>query len=73
MLDFDLKDARIKKVEHDRVIDIHALRHTFTSKVMDPKTFQKVIEHSGIRITMRYYTHRLTSDLAAAKMIPPEV
>ena len=37
------------------------------SKTMDPKSLQEIAGHTDIRVTMRYYTHRLTADLADGK------
>lgn len=66
----DLRGAGIERKTEAGLVDFHALRHTFAtmaSKVMDPKTLQEIMGHSEITVTMKYYTHRLTSDMAAAK------
>ena len=70
MLKADLDEAAIPYKRYGKAVDFHALRHSFAtmaSRVMDPRTLQEIMGHTDIRITMRYYTHRLTDDLAAAK------
>ncbi len=53
-----------------RVIDFHALRHTFISNLaaagVHPKTAQRLARHSTITLTMDRYTHLRREDLAAA-------
>ncbi len=58
-----------------RIVDFHALRHTFISSLarsgVHPKTAQALARHSTITLTMDCYTHvALTEMSAALKQIP---
>ncbi len=62
--------------ESGRVIDFHALRHTFITNLarggVHPKTAQSLARHSTITLTMDRYTHSVVSDLATAlDSLPP--
>ena len=53
-----------------RVVDFHALRHTFLTNLaagkVHPKTAQELARHSSITLTMDIYTHVGRADLSAA-------
>ena len=53
-----------------RVLDFHALRHTFISNLVrggvHPKVAQQLARHSTITLTMDRYSHTVLGDLAAA-------
>lgn len=76
MLDDDLEQAGIKKWDDDgRVIDFHALRHTFGSLLaangVHPKVAQDLMRHSSINLTMGVYTHTsLESRMGALAKLP---
>jgi integrase len=66
-----LKRAGISRVDaHGDVLDIHALRHSCASRLARagvPITHtQRLLGHSSIELTSRYYTHLGTDDLRAA-------
>ena len=60
-----------------RVVDFHALRHTFISNLaaggVHPKTAQTLARHSTITLTMNRYTHQLAGDEAAALRVLPDL
>jgi hypothetical protein len=67
----DCQTAKIAR--HDdsgRVVDFHALRHTFISSLaaagVHPKTAQVLARHSTISLTMDRYTHTIRGAEAAA-------
>ena len=68
---------RIDAGDADKVIDFHALRHTFISNLarggVHPKVAMDVARHSTIELTMRAYTHTLLPDRAAALDALPDV
>ncbi len=71
MLRADLKVAEIPyKDERGRVVDFHALRHTFITNLarngVHPKVAQTLARHSTIDLTMNHYTHLDLKDQAAA-------
>ena len=71
MLAKDCQAAGIQKYdESGRVVDFHALRHTFitnlTKSGIDPKTAQLLARHSSISLTMDRYTHIRLDDVALA-------
>jgi integrase len=76
MLRKDLEAAGIPiKDEYGRVIDFHALRHTFGSMLaaagVHPKVAQDLMRHSTINLTMNIYTHTaLESRLDALSKLP---
>lgn len=76
MIRRDLKAAGIPvKDEVGRVLDFHALRHTFGSMLaaagVHPKVAQDLMRHSTIELTMDMYTHTLCeSRLEALHKLP---
>lgn len=66
-----IEDAGIAKVdEQGRQIDIHALRHTFASRLarkgVGVAQAQRLMGHSDPKLTMRAYTHLGVEDLRGA-------
>ena len=63
--------------ESDRVLDFHALRHTFISSLasggVHPKTAQMLARHSTITLTMDRYTHSLRDDEVKALDALPDL
>lgn len=62
-------------LEHDRVLDFHALRHSFITIAMNagipPKVVQKLARHSTITLTFDRYTHlRADDELRALEALP---
>ena len=62
MLRLDLADANIPyRDDAGRVVDFHALRHTFISSLaasgVNPKVAQTLARHSDIRLTLDRYAH----------------
>ncbi|MGE3180791.1 MAG: tyrosine-type recombinase/integrase [Phycisphaerae bacterium] len=53
-----------------RVVDFHALRHTFITNLalagIPPKVAMDLARHRDINLTMRYYSHTLLMDRASA-------
>ncbi len=85
LLDFfddDLKTAGIEKGEPaSGILDLHALRHTFGTRLgqlpgIDPKTVQTLMRHSDPRLTFAVYVHsdqdRLKTALAQFPDVPPK-
>jgi len=77
MLKEDLKLAGIDYETDDGVADFHSLRHTFgtlaaRSGVM-PQVLQKMMRHSDINLTMKYYVHIELSDKAKALSKKPKI
>ncbi len=76
MLDADLKVAGIGKRDEDgRVLDFHALRHTFGTLLaasnVHPRVAQDLLRHSTITLTMGVYTHTtLDSRMGALDKLP---
>jgi len=71
MLRADLSDARIDyRDDAGRVLDFHALRHSFISNLarggVHPKVAQQLARHSTITLTMDRYSHTVVGDLSAA-------
>jgi integrase len=69
VLNRDLKYAGIEKRDIlNRVIDVHALRHTHATllarKGVSPSVAQSAMRHSDIRMTMGVYTHLELGDIA---------
>ena len=78
MLRGDLAEAGIEyRDEAGRVVDFHALRHTFISNLaaggVHPKTAQALARHSTISLTMDRYTHQWKGDEAAALSVLPDL
>jgi integrase len=71
ILNRDLKAAGIaKRDERNRVLDVHALRHTFGTLLskggVSPRTAQAAMRHSKIDLTMNVYTDPRLMDVAGA-------
>ena len=78
MLRADLADAGIAfSDDAGRVVDFHALRHTFISNLaaggVHPKRAQEPARHSTIMSAMDHYTHVTRSELAEALDVLPGV
>lgn len=78
MIQEDLKDAGIPFVdESGRVVDFHALRHTFITNLarsrVHPKTAQKLARHASITTTLDRYTHSLWQDEVQALESLPDL
>jgi len=78
MLRKDLKAATIPAEDSaGRVVDFHALRHTFITNLANsgvhPKTAQALARHSTITLTMDRYTHSYLEDESAAVAKLPDV
>lgn len=66
-----IDDARIDRVDaHGRQIDIHALRHTFASRLarkgVGIAQAQRLLGHADPKLTARVYTHLGVEDLRGA-------
>ncbi len=76
MLAHDLKAAKIDRVdESGRVVDFHALRHTFITTLarngVHPSTAQRLSRHSTIALTMNRYTHvAAEAEISALSTLP---
>ena len=71
IFDADCQAAGIPKTdERDRVVDIHALRHTFGTHLsasgVHPRTAMAAMRHSRMELTMNYYTDPTLLDIAGA-------
>ncbi len=71
MIRADLWGAGIARLdEAGRVVDFHALRHTFITNLaqsgVHPKTAQALARHSTIKLTMDRYSHSFREDEEAA-------
>jgi len=71
MIRADFAAARITRLdEAGRVVDFHALRHTFITSLaqsgVHPKTAQALARHSTIKLTMDRYSHSFREDEEAA-------
>jgi integrase len=69
ILDRDLKFAGIAKRDSlNRVIDVHALRHTHATLLaqngVSPSVAKSAMRHSDIRLTMNVYSHLELGDVA---------
>ncbi|KPK50544.1 MAG: hypothetical protein AMK72_01985 [Planctomycetes bacterium SM23_25] len=67
----DLQAAGIPKYDNrGRVVDIHALRHTFGTHLsaagVHPRTAMAAMRHSRIELTMNLYTDPVLLDVAEA-------
>ncbi len=60
----------VRRDEAGRVVDFHALRHTFITNLaqsgVHPKTAQALARHSTIKLTMDRYSHSFREDEEAA-------
>jgi len=71
VFDADLQAAGIAKYDRrGRVVDIHALRHTFGTHLsaagVHPRTAMAAMRHSRIELTMNLYTDPVLLDVAGA-------
>ncbi len=69
IFDRDLAAAGIVKADAEgRTVDVHSLRHTLATMLSQagvrPRTAQKLMRHSDIRLTMNVYTHLHLADTA---------
>ena len=67
----DLKTAAIPdRDEQGRIVDFHALRHTFCTWLaqanVHPAVLVKMARHANLDTTMKYYTHIDIDDMASA-------
>ena len=74
----DLQAADIPKYDQiDRVVDIHALRHTFGTHLaragVAPRVAQAAMRHSSIDLTMNVYTDPTLLDVAGAVEALPRI
>ena len=76
MLQLDLAAAGIPyRDSAGRVVDFHALRHTFVTALISagihPKTTQMLARHGDIRLTLDRYAHVLgEQQIAAVNLLP---
>ncbi len=78
VLRVDLEAAGIPvRDAHDRVVDFHALRHTFITNLANggvhPKTAQALARHSTITLTMDRYSHSKREDEVRALSALPDL
>ncbi len=71
VFDLDLAAASIPKHdERDRVVDLHALRHTFGTHLaragVAPRVAMAAMRHSSLELTMNVYTDPALLDVAGA-------
>jgi integrase len=71
VFDADCQAAGIaKRDDRGRIVDIHALRHTFGTHLsacgVHPRTAMAAMRHSRIELTMNYYTDPTLLDVAGA-------
>lgn len=66
-----------KRDAHGRVVDLHALRHTFGTRLIangvDIKTAQALMRHSTPSLTLSIYVHKDSQRMAAAVAALPEI
>jgi len=78
MLRADLQDAGVAyRDDAGRVVDFHALRHTFISNLaaggVHPKTAQTLARHSTIALTMDRYSHTFHGEQVEALNVLPDL
>jgi integrase len=78
ILDRDLRLAGIpKRDDRGRVLDVHALRHTFGTMLskggVAPRTAQAAMRHSDIKLTMNVYTDPALLDVRGALNALPQL
>jgi integrase len=76
IFDRDLAAAGIaKRDDRDRVVDIHALRHTFGTHLskagVTPRVAMAAMRHSSLELTMNIYTDPALLDVAGAIDVLP--
>jgi len=67
-----------KRDASGRVVDLHALRHTFGTRLgrmpgIDPKSVQTLMRHSDPRLTFGVYVHSDKARLSAAVALLPSI
>jgi integrase len=72
------KTVIVKRDAAGRVLDLHALRHTFGTRLgrmpgVDPKSVQTLMRHSDPRMTFGVYVHSDKVRLAAAVALLPAI
>jgi integrase len=77
VLNHDIAAARIPKFDdRGRVVDVHALRHTFGTHLsragVAPRVAQAAMRHSSLALTMNVYTDPRLLDVGAAVDALPE-
>ena len=77
---FDLDIAAADIAKHDergRVVDLHALRHTFGTHLaragVTPRVAMAAMRHSSLELTMNVYTDPALLDVAGAVEALPSV
>ena len=77
MIGEDLTLAKIERKTYDGHADFHALRHTYGTNLakagVPPQKCQKLMRHSSIDLTMKYYTHLSVADTSEAVNNLPNV
>ena len=78
IFDHDRQAAGIsKRDDRDRVVDVHALRHTFGSHLsragVAPRTAQAAMRHGSLELTMQHYTDPRLLDVAGSLDALPRV
>ncbi|MFO0972890.1 MAG: tyrosine-type recombinase/integrase [Phycisphaerae bacterium] len=78
MLRADLADAGIEpKDDAGRIVDFHALRHTFITNLarggVHPKLAQDLARHSDINLTLSRYSHTVIGEQATALKALPDL
>lgn len=78
MLAIDLNAAGIAvENEAEDVVDFHSLRHTCGTRLakagVSPQVAQRIMRHSSMELTLKYYTHLTLEDKASALAKLPEI
>lgn len=78
MLAEDLVGAGIEvKNLAGEVLDFHSLRHTYGTRLarngVQPQVAMRIMRHSTMEMTLKYYTHLALEDKASALAKLPEV
>jgi integrase len=66
-----------KRDQHGRVVDLHALRHTFGMRLVangvDIKTTQSLMRHSTASLTLSVYVHKDSQRMEVAVAALPVI
>jgi site-specific recombinase XerC len=77
MIGEDLTLAKVERKTDKGHADFHALRHTYGTNLAKagrtPQESQKLMRHSSIDLTMKFYTHLEVADLSEAVNSLPKV
>jgi len=77
MLGKDLAVAKIPVSTGAGVVDFHALRHTFITRLclagVNPKVIQALARHSSIKVTLDRYAHLMSADERQGIETPPDL